>query len=109
MIINFKTMDETHNLQFRGGEGEFITKAFTDNLGKIMYGKLGPGSSIGMHAHETNSEIVYILKGQAHILFDNETEEATAGDCHYCPKGHAHSIINSGSEDLEIFAVLPEQ
>ena len=36
-------------------------------------------------------------------------ETLTAGDCHYCPKGHSHSLINGGGEDLVFFAVIPQQ
>ena len=32
-----------------------------------------------------------------------------AGDCHYCPKGHTHSLINNSDEDLVFFAVVPVQ
>ena len=80
-----------------------------DELGKIMYGRLEPGSSIGFHSHETNSEIIYIISGKADFLYDSGKEEASAGECHYCPKGHSHSMINNGSEDLVFFAVVPEQ
>ena len=31
------------------------------------------------------------------------------GDCHYCPKGHTHSLINNSDEDLVFFAVVPVQ
>lgn len=80
----------------------------TDELGKILYGRLEPGSSIGMHTHETNSEIIYILSGTASIVYDETTEELTAGVCHYCPKGHSHSMNNRGEQDLVFFAVIPE-
>ena len=43
------------------------------------------------------------------IDFDSMEETVTAGQCHYCPKGHAHSLINDGPEDLTFFAVVPEQ
>ena len=36
-------------------------------------------------------------------------ETVSAGGCHYCPKGHTHSMINNGEEDVIFFAVIPEQ
>ncbi len=36
-------------------------------------------------------------------------ETVTAGGCHYCPKGHSHSLVNNGTEDVVFFAVVPEQ
>ena len=109
MIIDFDNLEETRIPQFRGGEGDTIARMHVDKLGKIMYGRLEPGSSIGFHAHEINSEIIYIISGKADFLYDGGREEAAAGECHYCPKGHSHSMINNGSEDLVFFAVVPNQ
>ena len=36
-------------------------------------------------------------------------ERVEAGVCHYCPKGHTHSMINDSDEDLVFFAVVPVQ
>ena len=40
---------------------------------------------------------------------DDGEEPLKAGDCHYCPKGRAHSLINNSEEPLEFFAVVPQQ
>ena len=37
------------------------------------------------------------------------SETVSAGGCHYCPKGHTHSMINNSGEDVIFFAVIPEQ
>ena len=37
------------------------------------------------------------------------SETVSAGGCHYCPKGHSHSMINNSEEDVIFFAVIPEQ
>ena len=94
---------------FLGGEKTIRTRMMADELGKIMWGTLEPGASIGMHTHDTSSEIIYILSGSGKVLYDNAVETVTAGDCHYCPKGHTHSLINDGSETMEVFAVVPVQ
>ncbi len=109
MKIDFSAMDETIIPHMRGGEKEVRACMYTDALGKIMKGFLIPGASIGMHTHETSSEIIYILNGTGKILYDDGCETLAPGSCHYCPKGHAHSLINDGSGDLEFFAVVPEQ
>ena len=41
------------------------------------------------------------------MLCDGEYEPLAAGSVHYCPKGHEHSLINDGTEDLEILAMIP--
>ena len=84
-------------------------RIYTDAMGKIMKGRLIPGASIGLHTHETNSEIIYVLEGTGKVLCDGAYELLAAGSCHYCPKGHAHSLINDSAADLIFFAVVPEQ
>lgn len=109
MKIDFNEIEEKALPAFKGGEKQFNVKMFTDSMNKIMKGRLVPGASIGMHTHEGNSEIMFITKGSGRVLFDGDTIELTAGDVHYCPKGHSHSLINDGSSDLEFSAVVPEQ
>ncbi len=109
MIIDFKDIEETVFKNFRGGEKETSVRMFNDNINRIMQGKLEPGASIGLHTHEDNSEIIYIIKGCGKILYDNQYANIKAGICHYCPKGHAHSLINDSTDDLIFFAVVPKQ
>lgn len=108
MRIDFEHMTENTVEHFKGGDGTFVNKMFQDDHNKIMLAHLTPGSSIGLHTHETNSEIIYILSGAGKVLYDGQEIALSAGDCHYCPKGHQHSLINNGQEDLHFFAVVPE-
>ena len=109
MRIDFKGMAETVIPHFKGGEKEIAAKMYADGVNRIMRGRLAPGASIGNHTHGTSSEILYILEGEAKAVCDGETERLAPGDCHYCPKGHAHTLINDGAEELVFFAVAPEQ
>ena len=109
MLIDFEHMEETVIPNFLGGEGSVRAKMRVDELGKILHGVLEPGSTIGLHTHETSSEIIYILSGQGKVLYDGAYEALSAGSCHYCPKGHSHSLINDSGALLEFFAVVPVQ
>ena len=117
MIIDFNKIEEVANPQFKGGKGDTMFRTFNDGQNKIMRGRLEPGCSIGYHSHETNSEIIYILSGEARCLYDDDQKpgvradnKLVPGQCHYCPKGHSHSLINaSATEPLIFFAVVPEQ
>ena len=109
MLIEFDKMEEQTIPHFQGGEGAFLTKMRVDELGKILRGRLEPGSTIGLHTHDTSSEIIYILAGKGKVLYDGEYEPLSAGSCHYCPKGHSHSLINDSDALLEFFAVVPVQ
>jgi len=110
MLIDFENMETAVIPHMRGGEKEAFVKMYDDGRCKIMRGRLVPGATIGLHAHETSCEIIYILSGKGKILYDDGSEPLEAGNCHYCPKGHAHSLMNDSPEgDLCFFAVVPEQ
>lgn len=110
MILDFEKMENTVLEHFKGGEKELSAKMLFDGMNRIMYGRLVPGASIGMHMHDTGSEIIYLLEGSGRVLYDDGEETLEVGQCHYCPKGHSHSLINASSEsDLIFFAVVPAQ
>ncbi len=108
-MINFDEIEEVAIPNLNGGEG--ITKAnmFMDKNIKIMKSTIEKGSSIGEHIHKTSSEIVYVISGEAKCILDGKEEIVREGECHYCPKGSTHSIINNKDENLIVFDVVPEQ
>ena len=79
MIIDFDKIKETKLDNFKGGEKYIAAKMFVDNNNKIMFGYIIPGASIGLHTHTESSEIVYILKRKATIIYDNCEEIVTQG------------------------------
>ena len=109
MIINFMEQEEEIFPNFKDGEKEYAAKMNFDGQNRIMHGRLIPGASIGLHTHDTNSEIIYVLHGQGKVLYDGDEERVEAGMCHYCPKGHTHSLINDTEKELVFFAVVSEQ
>ena len=101
MIIDFNNIDEQHLPHFKGGEKEMVTRMFTNSLGKIMRSSLEPGASIGYHAHEENSEIIYLLDGEGTVIYDdNQPVRLMPGQVHYCPMGHSHSLRNESDKPL---------
>lgn len=108
MIIDFKNIEETIMKNFKGGQKDTIARMFTDENNRIMLGKLVPGASIGLHKHEGSSEVIFIQEGEGKVLYDGEYETVKAGDVHYCPEGHEHSLINDSNDDLAYFAVVPQ-
>ena len=109
MILDFHEIEEQVIPNFKGGEKAFHTRMYTDNACKIMRGSLEPGASIGVHTHDTNSEIIFMIKGTGTVLYDGGTESLPAGNCHYCPKGRSHSLRNESSDTITFYAVVPEQ
>lgn len=50
-----------------------------------------------------------MVKGTGMVLYDDGMEAPPAGSCHYCPKGHSHSLRNESDETITFYAVVPEQ
>lgn len=109
MYWTMKELPATEMPNFYGGEKALQAHMFMDDRNRILLGKLEPGASIGMHTHETSSEIIYFLSGSGKVICDGEETAVSAGGCHYCPKGSSHTLINCGEEDLVFFAVVPQQ
>ncbi len=102
-------MEDQEIVHFYGGEGSTIAKmAVEDGVRIIVRGRLSPGSSIGLHTHTDSLEVIFILSGHGKVLFEDGEERLGPGDCHYCPKGCRHSLINDGDEDLVFSAVVPK-
>ena len=85
-MINFDLLKEIELDNFKGGDGSVIAKIFTDNNNKIMKATLKKGTSIGMHTHDTSSEIIFVINGTASCEIDGKKEQVKKGQCHYCPK-----------------------
>lgn len=62
MNLNYNEIKFEEFPNFKGGEKILFAKMFHDEKNRIIYGKLEPGASIGVHTHETNSEIIYIYR-----------------------------------------------
>lgn len=108
MIIDFNQIAETVQKNFYNGEKELVASIFKDENNKILRGKLVAGASIGLHTHETTSETIFIVKGKGKVLYEGKYESVNEGTCHYCPKGHSHSLINDSEDDLIFVAVVPQ-
>ena len=96
----------------RNGEGtvEILNLATPEELkdkGRLFAKiTLHPGCSIGHHVHEKDSEIFYIIKGDASYSDNGETKIISAGDVTVCPAGTGHSIANHSGDDVELIAVI---
>ena len=111
MKIEFEKEETKILPNFRGGEKEYRAKMIDVDQQKIMKGLLIPGASIGFHKHDGSSEVMFITKGCARFITEDENgnrnvEILKAGDCHICRIGHSHTLINDTNEDIEFYAVV---
>lgn len=108
MIIDFDKIKEVHQTDFKGGHGALDTRNYNDGKVKIMYSTLRPGASSGLHTHEGNCEIVYVVSGVATFHYDDTVEECHVGQVHYCPQDHSHYMENNTDHDVVYLAIVPE-
>lgn len=111
MIKKSMSIEEYHELH--GGQGRVlvernITKA--DGIkGLAMFAKvsLDVGASIGYHIHVNDAEGYFIIEGTG-IFIDNGEIKKTVGkgDLCFINKGEGHGIINTGSQPLEMVAIV---
>lgn len=109
MLINFNEVKEITVPGMNGGTGELSARMYVGENGKIIPCKIHAGGSIGMHTHLTSEDINFIISGVGKAICDGEEENLSAGCCHICPIGSAHSIINTGEEDLVLLTVVVER
>lgn len=82
-------------------EGEFRDKGRLFN--HIV---LKPGTAVGEHRHTNDFEVYYVLSGTG-LYNDNGTEvEVGPGDVTVCPEGERHALLNTGTTDMEIIALI---
>lgn len=72
----------------------------------MVCNSLEPGASIGEHTHTGETEIYYMVKGEA-VLVENGTETVVEeGDVLYCPNGGTHAVRNDFDEPVSFVVVI---
>ena len=66
---------------------------------------LPPGASVGRHHHVLTEEVYYILLGSGVMTVGDETRAVGAGDAIFIPRGHAHTLENTGQTPMTILLV----
>ncbi|MFT4300196.1 MAG: cupin domain-containing protein [Desulfovibrio sp.] len=67
---------------------------------------LKPGCAIGSHKHSGELEIYYVLKGHGTYDDNGTAVQVKPGDVTVCNDGEVHGILNSGTEDMEMIALI---
>lgn len=105
-MINFNAIEPKILKDFQGGQGEILARLMVDDAHRIIHSTYAPGASTGYHLHDASDEIIFILEGSCKVLHQGKEERLNPGDCHYCRLGESHAIINDGSKELKMFAVV---
>ena len=94
----------------RGGSGAAqltgLSKELPGKMRLFSTIRLTPGSSIGYHVHEGETEMFYFLQGKGRVQDDEQFFDVAAGDSMATFSGHGHGVENTGDTDLVILAVI---
>ena len=66
---------------------------------------LPPGRAVTPHHHRELEEVYYILSGSGRMTVGEESSEVAAGDAIYVPRGHRHTLENTGGEPIRLLVV----
>ena len=104
---DFEVRDAMRNGPGSVEQTKFVSKEELLNHGRL-FGKLTlkPGCGIGEHDHQGETEMFYVIKGEAQYTDDDETVIIKEGDVAVCEPGHRHSITNVSNEVCEVVALI---
>ena len=100
MIIDFNGIQAATFPGMNGGTGMMTARMYNDARYRIVPTAIHPGGSIGTHTQTSGDDLNYILSGMGVAVCDGVEEPLRPGVMHICPKGSAHSIVNTGDGDL---------
>jgi mannose-6-phosphate isomerase-like protein (cupin superfamily) len=67
--------------------------------------RIGPGQEVKPHYHKQQTELFYILGGEALLSIAEKEFKAGPGDVYLCRPTDVHAVKNSGTEDFELLVV----
>ncbi len=94
-----------------GGTGKittlelFSTAEMAGKTGMFATVTLEPHGTVGEHLHTQESEVYYILSGEAIMIEDGRRYPVQAGDAELCPAGHSHGMENPTDEPVVFLAI----
>ncbi len=111
MIIKRTDMKQETRKEMRGGSGEvnIIHMAAPESMtnARLMAELiLKPGSGIGIHRHDKETEYYIITEGSGIVVEDDGQKIVQKGDIVITGNGQSHSIKNTGNTVLKFIAVI---
>jgi mannose-6-phosphate isomerase-like protein (cupin superfamily) len=64
-----------------------------------------PGQAVTPHHHREIEEVYYIIAGRGVMTVGGEQREVAAGDAVFVPRGHRHTLANTGTEPIRLLLV----
>lgn len=80
----------------------FSDEDFETNLSFVDYVEIPPGSSIGIHTHDENEEIYFIVEGSGTMHTNGEDFAVSGGDLVLNRRGWTHGLMNDSQAPLKV-------
>jgi len=111
MVVHRNEMKVETKERFRDGDGITQITHLLDGSGEKnarLFAEitLEPGSSIGYHQHQSETEYYFILSGTGIVNDEGKEVEVKQGDSVITGNGASHGIRNTGSVPLVFHAVI---
>ena len=110
MITRANEQEKSLRENMRGGNGTVqltaLMKQLPANARLFSVLRLAPGTSIGYHVHENETELFYFAEGSGRVCDDGVYYDVSAGDAMATPNGHGHGVENTGDVDLVLVAAI---
>jgi mannose-6-phosphate isomerase-like protein (cupin superfamily) len=112
MVRKASELKEEPKENLRGGNGvlgfsNYFTQDEMQNKARLCTKIIiNPGCSIGWHEHVNEEEIFFIISGSGTLNDNGVISEIKAGDAALTRNKEFHSIENTGSEPIEMLAII---
>ncbi|SDM33137.1 Cupin domain-containing protein [Paenibacillus sp. OK060] len=92
-----------------GGQGflskvrPYESKDFHSGIDFIDFVEIPPGVSIGVHTHNENEEIYFIIEGTGLMTLGEKEYEVVAGDVISNPLHGTHGLVNNSNSTMKVY------
>jgi quercetin dioxygenase-like cupin family protein len=94
--LNLGSSTLAHRIQSSQTNGAFAVVEFISE----------PGQGVGLHVHQREDELVYLLEGSIDVTLGDSTMNVSEGACALLPRGIPHGYVNTGATPSRLLAVL---
>ena len=78
---------------------------FTGEKSQLVVMDIPPGGEAGLEVHKHVEQTLFILRGQAKVVLDDEESTVSLGDVVVVTPGTKHNFTNTGTEALKIYTL----
>jgi quercetin dioxygenase-like cupin family protein len=81
---------------------ELVATNATDGHLVVLAVEMPPGLHVDEHTHETEDQILVVLRGEVGVAVAGEVTILTEGAVHLMPRSKRHSLWNPGTESARV-------